>query len=340
MKKNKIIALLALSVLVAGAAHAKAKEKIARIGSANGEGRPFSGLSAIAKENGFFEEEFAKIGYKVEYFTFQNGIAVNEALIAKDIDFSVIGDVPAITGFRNDIGVAWIASNTSATHLTIAVRKNSGIKNPEDLIGKSIGLNLGTNAQQLFENYITAHNLPREKLNVLNLTLANSTNALVTGDLDVAIGNSTTFLPLIARNEVEELYSSTQNADWSAQSLVTARKAFLKNNPEAGSAYLRALFRADQELKNNPDKNYNIASGKTLDNNPELGSVLFSPASFNPQVSAQAITKLQILYEILKSVGRVSGSFDVGTVVDNSYYEKVAKEWQKKNSKITIATKK
>ena len=341
MKKNKRFVLaFGLFVFALFSANAKkSKQPVVRIGSANGEGRPFSGLSAIAKEYGYFEEEFEKIGYKVEYYTFQNGIVVNEALLAKDIDFSIIGDVPGVTGFKNNIGVTWIASGSGVTHLSIVARKGAGIKKPEDLIGKSIGLNLGTNAQQLFENYIAENNLPREKLNILNITLANIANAIVTGDLDVGIGNSTTLLPLVANGEAEEVFSSTENEQWSAQTLITARKAFLKQNPQAGLAYVRALFRAEEEFKANPEKNYNIFSGKTLDRNPELGKVLFNPQNITARITEDYITKLQNLYEILRSVERVTGPFDVRTAIDTSYVEKVAKEWSEKTSKVTVASK-
>ncbi len=300
--------------------------KILRIGSSAGEGKPFYGLTNVALENKFIDEELEKIGWKVEYNTFQNGVAVNEALLSGDIDISIIGDVPAVTGFRNNIGDVWIASNVPSQPLAIVSSKKSGITRPEEIVGKTVSLNLGTNAQQLFENFIEEYHISKDSVNIVNMTIHNGSIAVITGDVDVVFGNATNLLPIVERGEANLIYNTAEKADWSAQSLVVANKKFLEKNHEAGVAYLKALIRADKEFKNHPDENYDIYSGRLITEYPVLGAKLYNPQEFSPEIKTPLINKIQDLYNLLKSVGRVEGDFDVRGSVDNSFYVQAAKE--------------
>ncbi|MBQ7538199.1 MAG: ABC transporter substrate-binding protein [Treponema sp.] len=329
MKKIRLLALAGiLTFLASSEVFSKTKEKIIKIGSANGEGRPFNGLAGVAIEKGFFEEEFKKIGWKVEYVTFSNGVVVNEALLSNDLDFAAIGDVPGVTGFRNNIGVVWVGTNVPVQPLSFATRKGSGIKKPEDLIGKSIGLNLGTNGQFLFENYIKEHKLPRDKLNVVNITTANSQAAVVTGDIDLAVGTSANLLPITQKGDAEDFYNTTKRPEWSAQTIITARKKFLKQNPEAANAFFRALIRANAEVHSHPEESYHALSGKRFSNDSDLGPLLYNANDYTPEVKPELIARLQNLHDILRDIGRVKGNYNIAKDVDNSYYNKALKEFQ------------
>ena len=335
MKKTKILAITSLLLTLASTSlFAKPKQKVVRFGSANGEGRPYSGLSGVAIAHGFFDEEFSKIGWKVEYVTFSGGIVLNEALLAKEIDIGAPGDVPAVTGFRNNIGVSWIATNVPVQPLSFATRKGSGIKKPEDLIGKSIGLALGTNGQFLFENYVKENKLPREKLNIVNITAANSRAAVITGDIDLAVGTSADLIPLTLRGEAEDFYNTTKRPDWSAQTIITARKKFLKDNPEAANAFLRALIRANAEVRLHPEENYSALSGKTFPNDSPLGPLLYDSTQYTATVTPALIARFQNLHDILRDIGRVKGNYDVSKDVDNSYYEKALKQLKAEGYKL------
>ena len=335
MKKIRLIAVLGMFFALASASvFAKTKQKVIRIGSANGEGRPYSGITGVAVAHGFFDEEFEKIGWKVDYVTFANGVVVNEAFLANEIDVAAIGDVPAVTGFRNKIGVVWVASNVPVQPLSFATKNGSGIKKPEDLIGKTIGLSLGTNGQFLFENYVREYNLPKDELKVVNITAANSRAAVVTGNIDLAVGASCDLLPLTLRGEAEDFYNTTKRPDWSAQSMITARKKFLKENPEAANAFLRALIRANAEVRFHPEENYSAISGKTFPNDSPLAPLLYDPSEYTVEVTPALTKKFQNLHDILRDVGRVKGNYDVSKDVDNSYYKKAFKQLKSEGYKL------
>ena len=69
------------------------------------------GSEGIARDNGYFEEEFEKIGVKVNLIPMSGaGPAINEALASGSLDIGILGDVPAVNGKANawQLSVAYL----------------------------------------------------------------------------------------------------------------------------------------------------------------------------------------------------------------------------------------
>ena len=332
MKKiNKIlVATMALLAIESGSLFAKAKKTII-VGSANGGGsRLFQGLIAVAKETGLIDEEFSKLGYKTEYQTFENGVAVNEAFLANEVDFAYIGDVPGITGLSNNVGSVWIGSDLGISTLGVAVHPTSTATKASDFIGKTVAVNIGTNAHLLYGKYFDAAGISTDKFNTVNLTLANAALAVATGNADVAIGDVTVLLPLEKKGELKLIFTTLEKPEWASQLLLLGNKKLLKKNPELGVAFLKAIIRARLEIEKNPDAYYGIISANALANDLDIAKKLFNPdgklSALNPEITASSISRAQSLDDYFYSIGRLGAKKDVKTFIDTSYYEKAAKE--------------
>lgn len=341
-KRLRILAtfLVLLAFASGNAFSAKAKQKVFRLGSASGQVRAFDSTVGIAQELGFLEEELSKVGYKIEYSYFENGIAINEAFIAGDIDAATIGDVPAFTGYANQIGTVWIGSLSSFSDIAILTRKESSIKKPKDLEGKNVAINIGTNAQFTFENYLTFHGVDRNKINIINLTLINHPSAFASGSIDAAFGSAPFLLNAAAEGVADEFYTTRQNPEWSCQGLILASKKFLKTDEKALVAFEKAVIRAREELIKNPSRWYLTYSGGAIAKHPELGERLYNRDNgrFRDlilRIGEQEIEKGQNLYNLLLKLGRYKTARDVKGFVNNSIYEQAEKELKAKGFVIT-----
>ncbi|MBQ7538202.1 MAG: ABC transporter substrate-binding protein [Treponema sp.] len=330
MKKfTKIIAVLSVFFALA-AAEAKSK-KVVRIGSANGGGsREFQGILAVGKELKLFEDEFGKLGYDVEYITLENGVAVNEAILSSELEFAFIGDVPGFVGLSNNIGSVWIGEDLGFSTLGIAVPKDFNLTGAKDLIGKTVSVNIGTNAHLLYAKYFEDGGVSADQFTTANLTLANGTASLVGGKVDAVFGDITAFYPLAKKGEIKLAFTTLERPEWHSQLLLLGHKKFLKKNPNIGVAFFRAVIRARQEALKAPEKFYGQISASALKDYPEFAAKLYnSDGKLTPLISKitlDQIERAQGLVDYFQSIKRINGKHDVKKFIDTSFYEKAAKE--------------
>ncbi|MBQ9206056.1 MAG: ABC transporter substrate-binding protein [Treponema sp.] len=333
MKKmiQKVVLAVGMFVLAGEVSFAaKKQQKVVRIGSASGATRQFDGTLGVGKELGYVEEELKKVGYGVEWIAFANGPEVNEAFIANALDVSGIGDIPALTGFSNGIGVSWIGNILANNDKVIAVKKGSSIKTPKDLEGKSIAVGIGTDAHYTIEKFIEGFNLDHSKINLVNLVINNGIASVLSGAVDAVVGNTAVLLPLVENGELEVLFSTVEKQEWSTQIILVGRDKFLKDNPKAVKALFTALLRAHEEIVKNPEKYYVTVSAQKIAKAPQLGPQLFNIdggkfINLHPQVQPKAIETEQSIYDFFYSIGRIKTQKNLKDFYKSSYYESAKK---------------
>ncbi|MED5100612.1 aliphatic sulfonate ABC transporter substrate-binding protein [Niallia circulans] len=109
-----------------------------------------NGPLLILKELGTLEERLKPLGYKVEWYEFQAGPALLEALNAGSIDFGRSGDSPPIFAQASDSTLQYVAAGKSKFEGSgILVKNDSSIKTLADLKGKKIGFAKGSSSHYL-----------------------------------------------------------------------------------------------------------------------------------------------------------------------------------------------
>ncbi|RIE00441.1 PhnD/SsuA/transferrin family substrate-binding protein [Cohnella faecalis] len=95
----------------------------------------------VTKEKRFFEEEFAKLGAKVNWLEFQSGALYFEAMAAKRLDLGLAASAPVVVGQAANIDFKIIALTTDGLNdSSLLVSKNSSIKSLQDLKGKKVAV--------------------------------------------------------------------------------------------------------------------------------------------------------------------------------------------------------
>lgn len=261
--------LLSISRLVAGAAiaftmlsvSAQAQDPLvihvgyAAIGIDN---RPFSeGTSAATARAGeYLEKEFAgDPNVKIEWTFFKGaGPAVNEGFANDQLDFAYQGDLPALIGRATGLKTRFLLASGARKPLYLAVAKGSGIKTIEDLKGRKIALQRGTNGHLAAIKVLEAHGLTERDIHVINLDSAGTVAALTSKDIDAAFGD-TQLINLATKDSADIIYTTKgEDPRFGRNAGIIGREAFIEAHPEITQRVVDAFVKAAQWSSEEPNR--------------------------------------------------------------------------------------
>ncbi|MDL2398011.1 ABC transporter substrate-binding protein [Rhizobium mayense] len=255
MKLTNISRLAAGVVFVLGmfAASAHAEEPLvihvgyAAIGVDN---RPYSeGTSAATARAGeYLEKEFANDpNIKVEWTFFKGaGPAVNEGFANNQLDFAYQGDLPALIGRATGLKTKYLLASGARKPLYLAVAKDSNIRKIEDLKGRKVALQRGTNGHLAAIKILQAHGLTERDLQVINLDSAGTVAALASKDIDAAFGD-TDLINLAAKGSADIVYTTKgDDPRFGRNAGIIGREAFIDAHPDITQRVVDAFVKAAQ----------------------------------------------------------------------------------------------
>ncbi len=141
-----------------------------------------SALIYIAQEQGFFKRH----GLDVSFEDYQTGVLAVNGLTAGKADVATATEfVLAIQGFkRQDLRA--IASISFSDTMEVVARRDRGIKNPEDLKGKIIGVPKTTIAEFFLNTFLSFKDLLPGEVRTVDLKPIDLVAALSEGKIDAA----------------------------------------------------------------------------------------------------------------------------------------------------------
>ena len=184
-----------------------------------------------AKKIGLLDNYFDDIGgydITVELSEWASGVAQNEAYAANEIDFSSMGNLPAVTGAVSGYGTKILAVNyLYDDEYFLVAREGSGIKTAADLKGRDVGTYVGTVQHYAIAKYLESAGLTINDVNLLNVA-AETVTSLRNGDIDAG-----TLENVIAHQLVESKDAYIISEDQvPIYNYVVGREAFAKKYPE------------------------------------------------------------------------------------------------------------
>jgi ABC-type nitrate/sulfonate/bicarbonate transport system substrate-binding protein len=193
-----------------------------------------------AKEIGLLDGYFDDLGkYKinVELSEWPSGVDQNTAFAANQIDFSIMGNLPAVTGVSNGFGTKILAVNyLYDNEYFLVVRKASGVTKISELKGRNVGTYVGTVQHYAVAKYLEGAGLSLDDVNLLN-TAAESITALRNGDIDATTLENVVAHRLVAEGTVVTL-SENQVPIYN---YVVGREAFAKKYPDIAVRVLKLI---------------------------------------------------------------------------------------------------
>ena len=139
---------------------------------------------AIVKAEKWLE---TKLGCEVELVQFDSGRDVNLAMASGEIDFGILGSVPAALAVANgvDCSVIYVQSVLGEIE-SLVVNPKSGIKSASDLKGKTICTPFSSTSHYSLLKYLEVNNIDPKDVDVIDMKASETVAAYVRGDIDGA----------------------------------------------------------------------------------------------------------------------------------------------------------
>lgn len=305
-----------------------------RIGTV-GQSNVLADAIGIADNKGFLKEELEKAGYEPEITGFaQAGPAINEAFASGDIDMAIYGDLPATVAKSNGTDTTIFATHNSEMQMGIFVRNGvDDIKSAKDLPGHKVIVARGTIYHQYFKSVIAGAGVKESDIDEIN-TFSDAASLIASGDADALITSTLIGYYLEEQGYGTLFEDSTTHEEWTSQFFAVGLTSFLKENPEAAKAVIKAMLRGQAYVKENPDEAYKIWSEQSGYSEEDYRKEFAYDTGFDyfsPEITDNSVTKLEKLEKFLLEENLITNEVDIRSFVDNSYYEAAKKEYDAEN---------
>ncbi len=223
----------------------------------------------LAKEKGWFEEEYKKAGIKVKWTEFQSGPPQFEGISAGKIDFAGVGNSPVIAA--QAAGIEFTELNVYQDGLkgnAILVNKDSGIKSIKDLKGKKVAVAKGSSGFDFLYKAIDKAGLKPEDVQIIQLQPDEAKPAFDSGSVDAW----SIWEPFISiesiQNDAKILANGESLDDLYSPAFTLVRKEFADQYPEETVTFLKVFQKAVDFQKEHREEVVDIyAKAKKLDKN-------------------------------------------------------------------------
>lgn len=288
--------------------------------------QPGPGANSLARSNGWFEEEFGKIGVKVEWAEFQSGPPMTEAIAAGRLDFAGLGNLPVVTAQAADIGFTEIANIIDGkNNVAIIVPKDSPITTIDQLKGKKVAVAKGSNAFNFLYRGLDKSGLKPSDLEIIQLQPNEAQPAFETGGVDAWA----TWDPYITTNVLTDkakVLTDGEALGVLSPSFLIARTKLVEEHPELITKYLKVYEQArvwEEQHLEEAIKSY--AEQASLD--PAIIKALRERVTpINQPISDEVITQQQETADFQLKQKTIRKKIDVSKVVDNQFIEQAIKD--------------
>ena len=275
----------------------------------------------VAYRLGYLDEELNAVGAKYEWKSFKSGPLVNEAVAAGEADLGFMADLPAIIAKSTGLPIE-VVSNVAYGEKGIAVlaKADSPIKSVADLKGKKVAYATGSYAQHLLALLLSKEGLTLNDVQSVNLGAGDQPAALASGEVDAIV--------------IWEQYISQLTSDGTAKviadgtgvkrgNMVTyAVSDYANKNPKVIEAYIMALNRADEVIKNEPEKAAE-AVAEDFGVNKELMLKIIPNFTFSTEFTEDDIAEIKNVKDFSLESGIISKDVDIDSFINKKYLDAI-----------------
>lgn len=279
-----------------------------------------------AKDKGLFEEEFAKVGAKVNWVEFQSGPPYFEAIASNRLDFGRVGNIPVIAGQAGNVGFKEISTASLGDKGdVILVPKDSPIKTIQDLKGKQIAVAKASSAYGLLYKALDFGGLKPTDVKIIQLQPDEAQPAFESGKVDAWAIWEPFQSNQVLKNGAKVLANGTTVKAFTPGFQIVRTK-FAEEHPELVVLYLKVTEKITQWQLQKPDEAIELYSRLKKLDKEIVKQTLINSEPANLPISPEIIKAQQESADLLLSLDAIKQKIDVSKVVDNSYIEKALKE--------------
>ena len=211
------------------------------------------GTLVLLKAKGSLEKRLAAQGVQVQWTEFPGGPQLLEGLNVGSIDFGVTGETPPVFAQAAGADLLYVAYEPPApTSEAILVPKDSPIKSVQELKGKKVVLNKGSNVHYLLVRALEDAGLKYTDIQTVFLPPADARAAFERGSVDAWV----IWDPYQAAAEKQLQARTLRNGEGIVENLqfYLATKPYAQQHPEVIKALVEEVRAVGEWSKANPEE--------------------------------------------------------------------------------------
>ncbi|MBE1444439.1 aliphatic sulfonate ABC transporter substrate-binding protein [Paenibacillus sp. OAS669] len=282
----------------------------------------------LAKQKGWFEEEFAKVGAKVNWVEFQSGPSYFEAIASNRLDFGRVGDLPVISGQAADVPFKEIAAASFGSKgNAILVKKDSPIKTIQDLKGKKIAFAKASSAQTVVYKALEKANLKPADVQIISLQPDEAQPAFETGSVDAWAIWEPFMSTQKVLNGARVLVDGTA-LDAKGAGFQIVRTKFAEEHPDLVTLYLKVEEKTQQWQKQHLEEAIDVYAQLKKVDREIIRQVIENTEPTNMPITDEIIKIQQETANSIYEQGAIKKKIDTSKVVDNQYITKALEQYK------------
>lgn len=252
--KSKFYALILLLSIVISTKIVAVERLSAKIALSS---QPSSLLAIIASKKGFFKDA----GIDITLVKYSSGkTALLEGVFKNNAEIASVADIPVVKAVQEKRKMQIIASISRSDDMNrIIARKDSGIRRPEDLLGKKIGTQKNSAVHYFLDRFLSYNKINKKKLSIEFDKAVDLPNLIISRKID-AFSMREPFISIAKRGLVNNhITFSAKGAYIQNEFLVINEKDHIQH-PSISENVIKALVIAEQFVKKNKKETVMIYS--------------------------------------------------------------------------------
>lgn len=211
------------------------------------------GILPIVKERGTLETALKAQGVNIRWVEFPAGPQLLEGLNVGSVSFGEAGEAPPIFAQAANSNLVYIANQPAAPKAeALIVQKDSRIKTVQELKGKRVALNKGSNVHYLLLKVLEANQLKLEDIEVVYLPPSDARAAFERGAVDAWVIWDPFFAA--AEHQIGARVIATGDNLVSNHQFYLADRKFAEQNPNVLNTVVNELNSTTQWVSANQDE--------------------------------------------------------------------------------------
>jgi ABC-type nitrate/sulfonate/bicarbonate transport system substrate-binding protein len=246
-----------------------------------------TGPAFVAEERHFFTDN----GLNVTMKYYDVGLNAVNAMQKGEVDLALCAEYILVGKALGDQRIQTIGSVAKTEFASVVGRKDRGIDNISDLHGKRIGVVRGTVMEFYLGRFLELHGLRISDETLVNITLAQSADVIINGDVDAVIS----FPPYV---ETAQQQLGDNAVVWAAQSgqmlygLITCRTEWVTQHPELVKRFLNAVSQTEDYMVQHTNEAKTIVQ-KTMNFTDDYMTVVWSRNDFSLSLDQSLVVVME-----------------------------------------------
>lgn len=209
---------------------------------------PMEALVYVAEAQGFCEDE----GVEIRYQSFRTGRECLDTVLRGENDLATVYTTPLVMDACAGEDLCILTTlHTSTRSTAIVARRESGIRTPSDLVGRTVAVAPRTSGVVFLSLFLIANGLTTSDVTTVDMPIDRSEEFLAAGKVDAIVTWYPYLSNLLASHPSGAL--TVLNCDvYREISVLAGRREVIQRKQVAIRRMLRALLRAEQFLRDHP----------------------------------------------------------------------------------------